>query len=82
MSAEQQLKQQIIEKAWGDPVFKQKLLDDPKGAIREAFGIDIPDHIELKAVEEKPDQYVLVIPPNPAETLSDGSEETDTDAAW
>lgn len=59
------LKVQIIKKAWEDPQFKQQLLDDPKGAIQQAFGIDVPADIDLTVVEETPTSYYLVIPSSP-----------------
>ncbi|TMV50283.1 NHLP leader peptide family natural product precursor [Paenibacillus mesophilus] len=80
MSAEQLLKQQIIEKAWEDDAFKQKLLSDPKAAIKDAFGVTIPDEIQLKALEESPTEFYLVIPPNPSETIK--GQDADTNAAW
>ncbi|MEF3301638.1 NHLP leader peptide family RiPP precursor [Paenibacillus sp. GYB003] len=80
MSAEELLKKQIIEKAWADPAFKQKLLDNPKEAIHDAFGVSIPDNIQVKAVEETPTEFYLVIPPNPSETLDGG--DSSVDAAW
>ncbi|WP_042199609.1 NHLP leader peptide family RiPP precursor [Paenibacillus camerounensis] len=60
------LKNQVIQKAWEDPGFKQKLLVNPKEAIREALGIDLPDHITLKTVEEGSNEFYLVIPPSPS----------------
>mgnify|MGYP001320377014 CR=1 FL=1 len=59
------LKVQIIKKAWEDPAFKASLLADPKSAIQNAFGVEIPNGIEIKAVEETSSSYYLVIPPNP-----------------
>lgn len=67
VSAEQTLRDQIIQKAWEDAEFKKQLLSNPKKALKEAFGIDVPDSIELKALEETPNKVHLVIPPNPAE---------------
>ncbi len=34
-------------KARGDIDFRQKLLDDPKGAISEELGITIPESLEI-----------------------------------
>ena len=59
------LKVQIIQKAWDDPAFKASLLADPKAAIKQAFGVDLPDELELVAVEETASRLYLVIPPNP-----------------
>ena len=61
------IKQQIIQKAWEDPKFKESLLLNPKAAIQEAFGITLPDSIDLVVVEESSTQFYLVIPPSPAE---------------
>ncbi|NIK72059.1 MULTISPECIES: NHLP leader peptide family RiPP precursor [unclassified Paenibacillus] len=66
---------QIIQKAWEDDAFKQQLLNDPKAAIKDAFGVEIPDDIEVTAVEETPDHAYLVIPPKPSALKSASSEE-------
>ncbi|CAM3331075.1 NHLP leader peptide family RiPP precursor [Paenibacillus lupini] len=57
---------QIIQKAWEDDAFMQQLLQDPKSAIKDAFGVDIPENIEVTAVEETPEHAYLVIPPKPS----------------
>jgi hypothetical protein len=61
------LKVQIIKKAWAEPAFKKSLLSEPKKAIKEAFGVEIPANIELKVVEESPSLYYLTLPPNPGD---------------
>lgn len=66
MASEALLQTQVIEKAWQDPSFKAKLLSNPKAAIQEALGVIIPDHIQLKAVEENSNEFYLVIPPEPS----------------
>ncbi|BFH11959.1 NHLP leader peptide family RiPP precursor [Paenibacillus melissococcoides] len=73
MSINQMHMNQIVQRAWEDATFKEKLLADPKAAIKELLGISIPDHIQLTTVEETSDQYVLVIPPNPAEVMKTAS---------
>ncbi|QMV42000.1 NHLP leader peptide family RiPP precursor [Cohnella cholangitidis] len=65
------LKVQIIKKAWADPAFKKSLLSDPKKAVKEAFGVEVPAEIEVKVVEESPSLAYLVLPPNP-EDVADG----------
>ncbi|WP_410513677.1 NHLP leader peptide family RiPP precursor [Paenibacillus sp. BR2-3] len=57
------LRNQVIQKAWEDPSFKQRLLSDPKAALKEALGVIIPDNVTLKAVEEGSNEFYLVIPP-------------------
>lgn len=61
---------QVIQKAWEDHSFKQRLLSDPKAALKEALGITIPDSITLKAVEEGSQEFYLVIPQNPTSDVS------------
>ncbi|QUL55860.1 NHLP leader peptide family RiPP precursor [Paenibacillus tritici] len=60
------LKNQVIQKAWEDPAFKQRLLTDPKAALQEALGINLPDDITLKTIEEGSNEFYLVIPPSPS----------------
>ncbi len=71
MSAAQTLKDQIIQKAWEDAEFKKQLLANPKAAVKEAFGVDVPDNIEVEVVEESANKFYLVLPQNPAE-VKDG----------
>ena len=73
------LKLQIIKKAWADPAFKQELLADPKKAIKEAVGIEIPEQIEVKALDESPNLYYLIIP-QPPEAAAEGV--SSVNAAW
>ncbi|MFC4779563.1 NHLP leader peptide family RiPP precursor [Paenibacillus sp. GCM10023252] len=70
MSAQASLRERIIEKAWEDEKFKTQLLQNPKLAINEAFGIDIPEEVSIQVLEEKKNSYYLIIPPNPAELSS------------
>lgn len=61
----EQLREDIIRKAWDDEAFRQQLLADPKQAILDSFGIEIPEGHELEVVEETPTRHVLTIPPKP-----------------
>lgn len=75
MSSNEQLKARIIQKAWEDEAFKNQLLADPKAALKQAFGITLPDDMKVRAVEETSTEFVLVIPTNPAKVLvSAGSD--------
>jgi hypothetical protein len=70
VSKEQSLRDQIIQKAWEDAEFKEKLITNPKEAVKEAFGIEIPDTIEVEVVEESANKVSLVIPQNPKDVKS------------
>ena len=52
----------IVSRAWKDPEYKSRLLDDPKGVLAEELGTDIPAHVEVHALEERPDVRYLVLP--------------------
>lgn len=67
MSGVQSLKDQIIQKAWEDAEFKKQLIANPKAAVKEAFGVDVPDTIEVEVLEETANKFYLVLPQNPAE---------------
>jgi len=68
---EEQAKQmgQLIAKCWSDDAFKQKLMSDPIPTLLEN-GIDIPEGLEVKTVENTDKVFHLVIPAKPEE-LSD-----------
>lgn len=68
MSNQQDLRSQIIEKAWTDAEFKKQLLADPKAAIKEAFGLDVPSGISVEVLEETDEKYYLVLPKGPSDS--------------
>lgn len=72
LSAES-LKTQTIKKAWEEPAFMASLLADPKGAIHQAFGVELPPEFELLAIEETPTRFYLVVPPKP-ENVNDRTD--------
>ena len=69
LSTEAVLRSQVIERAWIDPEFKQKLLSDPKTAIMEALGIVLPESFKVRTVEEGSDEFYLVLPSAPSNVI-------------
>ncbi|GBG10877.1 NHLP leader peptide family natural product precursor [Paenibacillus agaridevorans] len=67
----QDLKNQIIEKAWSDPSFKKDLLSNPKATIKDVFGVEAPEEINLHILEETANDLYLVLPQNPSDISSD-----------
>ena len=59
----------LIAKCWSDDGFKKRLLADP-GATLKAEGVELPDDLTYKAVENTDKVFHLVIPAKPNE-LSD-----------
>ncbi len=58
----------IVAKAWVDEDFKQRLLDDPTTVLREE-GVDVPEGMTIKCVENTESQTYMVLP-FPAATAS------------
>jgi|APSaa5957512622_1039677.scaffolds.fasta_scaffold17694_4 hypothetical protein len=56
---------QMIQKAWSDTAFKNRLLANPKDVFKEN-GVDIPDGQEINIVENtvKLSHFVLPRPPD------------------
>jgi len=59
---------QLIARAWQDEAFKQRLLHDPKGTVREALGIELPDDLSLDFVADDDTNQYVVLPPEPRDT--------------
>jgi len=55
----------IIGRAWEDEAFKAKLLSDPRAAIEQASGLQLPAGVSVKVVEETEDTLYFVIPRSP-----------------
>jgi len=61
---------QIVAKAWSDDEFKKRLISNPKEVGKE-FGMNLPDGIEVKVVENTDKVFHFVLPPRPSDELSD-----------
>jgi hypothetical protein len=59
----------IIAHAWKNQNFKNKLLKDPQSAFRE-FGFNLPQNYKIQVIEEKENQYTLILPQCPTECQS------------
>ncbi len=63
MSQQRDYRAEITLKAMKDEDFRQKLLDNPKAVMEHELGIVIPDKINIQVLEEKHDNFYLVLPP-------------------
>src|SRR5687767_16034837 len=61
---------EIISKCWGDADFKKRFVSDPKKVLAE-YGMEVPEGINVKVVENTDDTMYLTLPPKP-----DRSEES------
>jgi hypothetical protein len=66
----------VMKKAWSDPAFKKRLLADPKPAIADAAGVELPAALKVRVHENTATVKNLVLPVNPkSEELSDSDLE-------
>jgi hypothetical protein len=67
----QEFEKDVILRTRADPAFKQQLLTDPKAAIRAAYGVDVPQEVELQVLEETPSRVYMVLPVESEELTDD-----------
>jgi Nitrile hydratase, alpha chain len=59
----EQYTDQLIQRAERDDEFRAKLIADPRAALREELGVDAPESLAIRVIEEDPAEVVLVLPP-------------------
>jgi hypothetical protein len=60
---------EIIKKAWSNEEFKQQLLANPTKVFKEE-GLELSESINIKILEDKADEQVLILPAVPKEDLT------------
>ena len=65
----------LIQRSLEDEVFRQSLLDNPKGTVEQELGGRLPEGVEVRAVEESAQTIYLVLPS--ASPLGEGGEISD-----
>ncbi len=64
-----EMRTELIDRAAQDGGFRAQLVDDPKAAIKDALGIDVPESVSVTVHEDTATMAHLVLPP--AANLSD-----------
>jgi hypothetical protein len=57
-----EIERRLIQRSMEDEDFRQKLIDDPKGALGQKLGERLPEGVEVRAVQESADTIYLVLP--------------------
>ena len=65
----------LVQRSMEDEDFRQRLLDDPKGAVEQELESRLPKGVEVRAVEESAQIIYLVLPS--ASPLGQGGELSD-----
>ena len=71
-----EMEQRLIERSLQEESFRQRLLDNPKGAIEQELGSRVPEGFEVRVVEENADTIYLVLPSASA-VVGEGGELSD-----
>lgn len=58
-----EMRDTLIEKSIADPEFRARLLADPKAAVKEELGFDVPSSFNIEVHEDKLSTAHLVLPP-------------------
>jgi hypothetical protein len=61
-SGRQEMERRLIEKSVQDEAFRQRLIEDPKGALEQELGARLPKELRIMVVEETQDTIYLVLP--------------------
>jgi Nitrile hydratase, alpha chain len=52
----------IVTRAWKDPAYMKRLLEDPKAVLADELGMAIPENVEVRVLEETQNVRYLAIP--------------------
>jgi len=55
---------QVVARAWSDEAFKKRLLEQPAVVLKEA-GLEVPEGLQIKVVENTGRLVHLILPPAP-----------------
>ena len=58
-----EIEAQLRAKAEQDQSFRSQLLDDPRAAIKEVTGLEVPQEFAIHVHEESATDFHLVLPP-------------------
>ena len=67
VQSSEEMRKALTDKAIENAEFRQLLVGDPKGAIRQEFGIDIPDYMNVVVHESTMQDLHLSLPPSNVE---------------
>ena len=59
-----QMRQTLLDKAAADSGFRLQLVNEPRAAIKDVLGIDLPDSIAVEVHEESATTAHVVLPPS------------------
>jgi hypothetical protein len=70
-----EMERTLVQRSLQDEELRQRLLDDPKAAVEQELGTQLPEDVEVRVVEESQQTIYLVLPFTPA--VGEGGEISD-----
>ena len=67
-----EMERRLVETSLQDEAFRERLLEDPKAAVEQELGTQLPEEVRVEVMEETADTAYLVLPFRSTE-----SQETD-----
>lgn len=67
-----EMEQRLIRRSLEDDVFRQRLLADPRAAVEQELGTELPPEFRIQAMEETADTIYLVLPRRSADAQESG----------
>src|SRR5688500_11793435 len=61
-SARAEMERRIVQRSIEDESFRQQLIEDPKAAVEQELGTQLPGEVRVVTVEETADTIYLVLP--------------------
>jgi regulatory protein YycH of two-component signal transduction system YycFG len=61
-SGRAEMERRLVQRSIEEESFRQRLIEDPKGAVEQELGTRLPEEVRVVAVEETADTIYLVLP--------------------
>ena len=71
-SGREHLERKLVEKSLQDDAFRGRLLEEPRAAVEEELGTQLPEYVKVEVMEETADTAYLVLPFRSTESQETG----------
>lgn len=65
MLSAEDMRRHLIQRAAEDSDFRRTLISDPRGTVYHEFGIEVPEHIEVRVHQSDMRTVHIALPPDP-----------------
>ncbi len=72
----------LVAKAWTNEAFKQQLLDNPRAAVEQELGEQLPEGMNVEVIQEPANTLYIVLPTKPesSDEVSGGLSDEELEA--